>query len=94
LKKPMQVVGMSISRCIPPLAHGVISVESVEKIVGGTAFKSYQDLWEHYSATYWQDRIIRTRKIFLDLVEAGKIEQPRLTGGTPPHFHRRDLETR
>ncbi len=80
----LEVVGLSISRCILAMAEGKIPERVVVKIIGGTHFYNLDDLWTEYSHQHWAEHQLRTRAIFSRLVKEGRLIQPRLQGQPVP----------
>lgn len=83
-KPPIEVVGLSVSRCIRALAENRIPACIVRKIVGGTLFDDLDGMWQEYSQKYWSSCTLRARTVFYQLIEQNGIDQPRLRGEEPP----------
>lgn len=83
-KPPIEVVGLSVSRCVLALAESRIPAGIVKKIVGGTLFDDLNAMWQEYSLKYWSSCTLRARTVFYQLVEKNGIDQPRLRGEEPP----------
>jgi hypothetical protein len=79
-------IGTSLSLCIAQILEGYVKEEDVEKIITNTKANS-NDEWEilisDYCDQYWRINEEEARAIFYRLLQAGKIEQPRLNGGSP-----------
>ncbi|HNW34161.1 MAG TPA: hypothetical protein PKM25_04465 [Candidatus Ozemobacteraceae bacterium] len=83
-KPPIEAIGLSISRCVLAIAEGRIPPGAVQKIVGGTLFTDFDNMWQEYSQKYWSSCTLRARTAFFQLVEQNKIDQPRLRNEEPP----------
>ncbi len=80
----MEIVGLSISRCIKAMVEGRVPSSMVGKIVGGTYCEQLESIWEDYSTGIWATMPLRARKIWTEMVRGGRIDQPRLRNQAPP----------
>jgi len=81
------MIGLSVSLCVRDIAEGKVSINDVEKIIGGTNAQTPEDidyLIESYKMIYW--RSSKAEEICRKLFAEGKIEQPRTEGNPPPHI--------
>lgn len=89
------LLGLSVSRCIRDIVNGLVSVEEVFLIIGGTYVEDeehFEELWKGYtrvefSAWYDLDKEA-VREVFLQLWRSNRIIQPRLE--RIPHHSRRE----
>ena len=77
--------GRSLSFCVKDILDGKVSYNEVGKIVASTACKNDDD-WvkvvEQYMLSYWYGySFLDCKSIVWGLLDANKIEQPRLTSG-------------
>tara|TARA_R110001583_G_scaffold53441_4_gene164846 strand:- start:212 stop:520 length:309 start_codon:yes stop_codon:yes gene_type:complete len=74
-------IGLSLSFCIKEILSGKVWEGSVDKIVSGTSCRSdddWEELIQRYREVYWRKDPNEGEAILRRLLEAGKIEQPRL----------------
>jgi len=74
-------IGLSLSFCIKAIIAGEVREDSVNKIVSGTCCTSEEDwaeLLKTYRVAYWHRNPSEGEAVFRRLLQAGKIEQPRL----------------
>lgn len=74
-------IGMSVSFCISDIAMGEVDIDDVEVIIASTqCWNRYGwfDLIDRYKTTYWARFPKQAEAILYELLNAGKIEQPRL----------------
>ena len=74
-------VGLSLSFCIKAIIAGDVQEGLVDKIVSGTRCVSEEDwaeLLKTYRVAYWHSNPNEGEAVFRRLLQAGKIEQPRL----------------
>jgi len=84
----VEIVGLSISRCVKAILEHQIPVSWISKIVAGTSCQNLDEIWDVYSTKEWSRFPIQSRKIFSQLIEEGKIDQPRLRDQSPPDTSR------
>jgi len=81
------MIGISASLCIEEIAAGKVDIADVEKIVSGSPCRR---LWGRYGwksvmQKYWdREQFNDCYAILCRLLEADKIEQPRLVGKPAP----------
>ena len=84
------MIGLSLSFCVKDIIEGRVPLESVEKIISGTFFTDrdmfHTGMKHGYCRTYWRHDPERAHRIAMDLWDAGKIDQPRSRGETPPNI--------
>jgi len=77
------MIGLSVSLCIKDIIRGKVALEYVEKIVAGTRCESAED-WDkvikNYRDLYWRKDPDRAEAILRQLLQEGKVEQPRVQG--------------
>ena len=77
--------GLSLSFCIKHILSGKVPEGSVDKILSGTSCRSdddWEELIELYRDVYWRKDPDEGEAILRRLLEAGKIEQPRINWPT------------
>lgn len=92
------LIGLSYSRCVKDIVDGVVDIDDVLVIISRTNFdplddKAWQDIWAGYHDPYgmnnpeWfeypaedEDRF---RSVTIELLETGKLHQPRQFGAHP-----------
>jgi hypothetical protein len=90
-------VGLSYSRCVRDIVEGTVDIDDVLVIIARTDFDPTDDIqWKsiwngyHWSnpewASYPDEDEDRFRQVSINLLQAGKLHQPRKFGGSP---HRR-----
>ena len=75
-------IGLSLSFCVRDILAGKVPEGSVDKIVSSTSCRSdddWEELIQRYRETYWRKDPNEGEAILRRLLEAGKIEQPRLS---------------
>lgn len=86
-----KMIGLSLSFCVKDIIEGRVDLESVDKIITGTFFTdrdSFNDGMKYgYCRTYWRKHPDRAHEIAMQLWDAGKLDQPRARGETPPDIH-------
>ena len=87
-----KMIGLSLSLCIRDILNGVYSIHDVVKIITGTRICTMED-FDHvcgddkgYGAHYWQADPAAARRIFMNLLLLGKIDQPRLRDEATPNL--------
>lgn len=58
-----------------------LTSSDIEQVVAGTRVTDYEhwsEVAEIYAEGYWQENPVKAKKLFMQLVEEGKIIQPRL----------------
>ena len=90
--KTKKMIGLSLSLCIRDILNGIYSVHDVVKIITGTRIATMED-FDHvcydtrgYGAHYWQADPLKAKRIFMQLLLAGKIDQPRLRDEATPNL--------
>jgi hypothetical protein len=81
------MIGLSVSRCVAAIARGEVKIEDVEKIIGSTTVPqpiAWLLMIPRYCEREWKDFPHEAVAILMQLVEGGKIEQPRLVTGLRP----------
>jgi len=91
--KTKKMIGLSLSLCIRDIIHGIYTVDDVVKIITGTCIKNMADYdyaLNHsargYCVNYWQANPGKGEAIFMQLLLAGKIDQPRLRDEPTPNL--------
>lgn len=85
------MIGLSLSFCVKDIVLGKVALADVEFIVAGTCVGSaeeWQELLNQYSKTYWEEFPERAREVALQLVNDGRVIQPRLESGSAPRISR------
>ena len=81
------MIGLSASCCVRDIVRGEVKLEEVEKIIAGTRGDSPEAIDEiirQYRRIEWRENPDEAERIFRHLLDAGKIEQPKLKGGRGP----------
>ena len=82
------MIGLSISFCVLDIARGKVHIWEVDKIIAGTRienFEEWNELISTYQGSYWFG-LDNAEAILRELLEAGKIVQPRLVFGKCPYI--------
>jgi len=98
------LVGFSYSRCVKDIVNGVIDIDSVLVVISRTNFdphdnKEWDTVWRVYrygENPEWHDckdeDEDRFRSVSIELIETGKLHQPRQFGAHPIRRHETWLE--
>jgi hypothetical protein len=98
------LVGFSYSRCVKDIVNGVIDIDSVLVVISRTNFdphdnKEWDTVWRVYrygENPEWYDckdeDEDRFRSVSIELIETGKLHQPRQFGAHPIRRHETWLE--
>ena len=81
--------GKSLSCCVRDIAAGEVNEADVEKIVASTHIESAADMrtvLRDYRKGYWFQFPRRAMAIAIRLFRAGKVEQPRVEGGSTQYI--------
>jgi hypothetical protein len=91
-------IGLSYSRCIRDIVDGVVDIADVLVVISRTDFdprddKQWSSIWQGYrmrsgwSNPEWEDYADededRVRSVSIELIESGKLHQPRQFGASP-----------
>lgn len=88
------LIGLSLSLCVIDIMKGLVQEEEVGKIIAGTAAdtpEAWEKVLQDYSKIYWRKSPEQGEAIARRLIEAGKIEQPRITQFRCPSIANRIL---
>jgi len=74
------MIGLSLSFCVLDIVEGKVSINDVQKIITGSVFGNagVDRLVDLYCDSWWHRCKREAATIFYELLEAGKIQQPRL----------------
>jgi len=79
-------IGLSASLCISQIARGEVSIDSVDKIISSTCHETREG-WKEGMNGYWHEKEFEAcYSILCQLLDSGKIEQPRRTISKCPHI--------
>lgn len=91
-------IGLSYSRCVADIVDGVVDIDNVLVIIARTNFdphddEQWNDIWSGYRmrqswskpewANYREKDKDRFRSVSIELLETGKLHQPRKFGAYP-----------
>lgn len=82
--KENKMIGLSLSFCVRDILVGKVKEKDVTKILSGTRARyegNWEDIFKRYKGIYWRNAPEEGEKIAKRLLEAGKVEQTRLTQG-------------
>ena len=85
------LMGLSLCLCVAEIVANRVRIEDVGMILAATRAETQGD-WDEviasYSRSYWRQDPGRAASVVALLRDAGRIQQPRVTGGEHPGVHR------
>jgi len=82
------IIGLSLSLCVRDILDGKYEINEIKTIITGTRGQDQDDwdsIMEVYGRTHWhQHAPEKYRNVCMQLLLAGKIDQPRTRNEAPP----------
>jgi hypothetical protein len=87
-------IGLSLSFCVQDILRGKVKLEDVSKIIASTKVSRPQhstlavwdEVLDRYAETYWAENPDEGERIARQLIEEGRVFQPRLENGKHPYI--------